>query len=261
MAISPKDIQALRQSTGAGMMDCKKALEEANGDVDAAMKILREKGLTKAKDRVIGSQGSIALAIDGNRGALVELKSETDFVAGSDHFKSFVQSLADAVLAKGEGAIAERATDLEDLKVLLKEGIDVGTVARIEAAQGNILGSYVHIQGGRGVNGVLVELSGSDEEKGRGIALHISFAKPKYLRREDVPADVIERERGEADTIARGEGKPVAALAKIVEGRVNGYFKETCLVEQGYVRDDKQTVKAYLGSGDVVRFVQAFITG
>ncbi|MGE0309381.1 MAG: translation elongation factor Ts [Acidimicrobiia bacterium] len=261
MAASPKDIKALRDATGAGMMDCKKALEESGNDIDAAMALLREKGLTKAKERVVGTQGTVALAIDGNRGALVELKSETDFVAGSDQFKAFVQELADLVLAKGEGAVAERSKELEDLKVLLKEGIDIGTVARIEAAAGNVLGTYLHIQGGRGVNGVLVELSGSTEDQAREIALHISFAKPKYVRRDEVPADVIERERTEAEAIARGEGKPEAALPKIIEGRVNGYFKDVCLTEQGYIRDDKQSVKAYLGGGDVVRFAQAFITG
>jgi elongation factor Ts len=261
MAVSTKDIQALRQSTGAGMMDCKKALEEANGDVDEAMRILREKGLTKAKERVIGSQGTVALAVDANRAALVELKSETDFVAGSDQFKAFVQELADLVLAKGVEAIADRSKELEDLKVLLKEGIDVGTVARIEAADGNSLGTYLHIQGGRGVNGVLVELSGADAEKAREIALHISFAKPRYRVRDEVPAEVVDRERSEADSIARTEGKPEAALPKIVEGRVNGFFKDVVLVEQPYVKDDKLTVKAYLAGGDVVRFAQAFITG
>jgi elongation factor Ts len=265
MAVSTKDIAALRQSTGAGMMDCKKALEEAAGDIDQAMAILREKGLTKAKERVVGSQGTVALAIDGQRGALVELKCETDFVAGSDRFRGFVDELAAVVLADGPEALSQRATQLEDLKVLLKEGIDLGTVTRIEAAPGNVLGSYLHLQGDgekrRGVNGVLVELSGATQDQAREVALHIGFAKPKYRTRDEVPADVVARERSEAETIARSEGKPEAALAKIVEGRVNGYFKDVCLLEQGYIRDDKQSIKAFLGGGDVVSFAQAFISG
>jgi elongation factor Ts len=265
MAASPKDIKALRDATGAGMMDCKKALEDSDGDIDAAMALLREKGLTKAKERVIGSQGTIGLAVDGNVGALVEVKCETDFTAASDRFKGFVDDLAALVLAKGEGAVAEKATELEDLKVLLKEGIDIGTVARIEAASGNVLGSYLHIQGEgdkrRGINGVLVELSGATEEQAREVALHVSFAKPRYLTREEVPADVVERERAEAETIARSEGKAEQALPKIVDGRVNCFFKEQVLVEQGYVRDDKLTIKAFLGSGSVVRYAQAYITG
>jgi elongation factor Ts len=149
--------------------------------------------------------------------------------------------------------------------VLLKEGIAIGTVARIEAADGNVLGSYLHVQGEgdkrRGINGVLVELSGANAEQAREVALHISFAKPRYVRRDEVPADVIERERAEAEAIARAEGKPEQALPKIVDGRVNGFLKEVVLMEQGYVRDDKQSIKAYLGDGDVVRFAQAYITG
>jgi elongation factor Ts len=265
MAVTPKEIKALRDATGAGMMDCKKALEESNGDFDDAMAWLREKGLSKAKERVIGTQGTIGLAVEGNTGALVEVKCETDFVAASDRFKTFVDDLTQLVLAKGEGAIAERETELEDLRVLLKEGIAIGTVARIEAASGNVLGSYLHIQGEgdkrRGINGVLVELSGATAEQAREVALHISFAKPRYLRRDEVPADIVERERAEAEAIARGEGKPEQALPKIVDGRLNGFFKDVVLVEQGYVRDDKQSIKAYLGDGDVVRFAQAYITG
>lgn len=265
MAFTAKDVQALRQATGAGMMDCKKALEENDGDIDKAMAWLREKGLSKAKERVIGSQGTIAVVGDGSCAALVEVKCETDFVASSERFKTFVDTLANKVLAEGEGAVAGFTTELEDLKVLLKEGIDIGTVACIKAADGAVLGTYLHMQGEgdkrRGINGVIVEIAGGTADQAREIALHISFAKPKYRVRDDVPAEVLEAEREEAAKIALAEGKPEQALPKIVEGRVNGYLKEVVLVEQGYVRDDKLSVAAYLGDASVTRFAQAFITG
>jgi elongation factor Ts len=263
--VSTKDIKALRDATGAGMMDCKKALETAGGDIDEAMKLLREKGLTKAKERVIGSQGTIALATEGNRAVLVELKSETDFVAGSPQFMAFLAELTAAVLAGGADAVEAKRTELEDLKVLLKEGIDLGTVAVFDAADGNVLGTYLHLQGEgdkrRGVNGVIVELAGATQETAQEVALHASFAKPRYLTRDEVPAEVIERERTEAEQIARNEGKPEQALPKIVEGRVTGFFKDAVLTEQSYVRDEKQTITQLVAPGTVVRFAQAFITG
>ena len=164
MAFTAQDVKALRDSSGAGMMDCKKALQENDGDMEAAKTWLREKGLAasaKREDRD-ATQGVVALHLDGNLGAIVELKSETDFVAGSDQFKAEAQALAELVAANGVEAVAERATELEELKVTLKENIGLGGVKRIEAAAGNDLGHYQHNQGGRGVNAVLVEEAGTD---------------------------------------------------------------------------------------------------
>lgn len=259
MAIDTKLIQQLRQLTGAGISDCKKALEDTNGDVDEAVQLLRKKGLAKASTRAVGSQGTVALAVEGDKAALAEVKSETDFVAASPEFKVFVEDIAQLVLHKGEGALSERDKELEDLKIKLKEGIAFGAVARIEAGAGNHLGTYLHEQGGRGVNGVIVEVSGADADKARELALHISFAKPRYIRRDEVPADVVERERALLEEQTRNEGKPEAALPKIVEGKLNGFFKEICLLEQAYVRDEKQSVKQFLAGGDVERFAQAYI--
>ena len=236
MSFTAKDVQALRQSSGAGMMDCKKALEECGGDIEAAKQWLREKGLAASakRDDRENTQGVVALLIEGNVGAIVKLKSETDFVAGSDQFKAEADALAKAVIAGGEGAVAERAGQLEDLKITLKEKIELGEVVRIEASAGNVLDSYLHVQGGRGVNAVLVELSGASAELAHDIAVHIAFARPKYLQRDEVPADVIETERATLETITRNEGKPEAAIAKIVEGRIGGFFKDVCLLEQAY---------------------------
>ena len=261
MAFTAKDVQALRQATGAGMMDAKKALEANDGDFEAAKQWLREKGLAASakRDDRENTQGVVALVIEGNVGAIVKLKCETDFVAGSDQFKAEAETLATLVAAKGEAAVAERNAELEDLKITLKEKIELGEVVRIAAADGNVLDSYVHNQGGRGVNCVLVEMSGASAELAHDVAVHIAFARPKYLRREDVPADVVEHERATLETLSRNEGKPEAALPKIVEGRLNGFFKDVALLEQPYAKDDKQSVQQIIGSASIVRYAQVEI--
>jgi elongation factor Ts len=261
MAVNAKDVQALRQATGAGMMDCKKALEESAGDYEAAKKWLREKGLAASAKRAEreSNQGVVALSIDCPQAAIVKLKCETDFVASSESFVAEAQALADLVRTKGEAAVAERSQQLEDLKILLKENIDLGEVVRFEAAAGNIMDSYVHIQGGRGVNVVVVEMKDATEELAHDVAVHVAFARPSYLTREEVPADVIAAEKATLETATRNEGKPEAAIAKIVEGRLNGFFKDIVLLEQPYAKDDKKSVKDLIGKASIVRFAQVFI--
>ena len=127
------------------------------------------------------------------------------------------------------------------------------------AAGGNVIGSYAHIQGGRGVNGVLVELAGGSAELAHDIAVHIAFARPKYLVRDEVPADVVEAERKTLETITLNEGKPEQAVPKIVEGRLNGFFKDVCLLEQPYAKDDKQSVAQVIGDASIIRFAQVEI--
>ena len=261
MAFTAQDVKALRESTGAGMMDCKKALEETGGDIEAAKQYLREKGLAASakRDDRDNNQGVVALRVDGDVGTIVQLKCETDFVAGSEQFKAEAEALLDLVSSKGTDAVSERADELEQLKILLKEKIELGEVVRFEAAAGNVLGDYEHVQGGRGVNGVLVEIAGGNAELAHDIAVHVAFARPKYLRREDVPADVVEAERTTLETITRNEGKPDAAVPKIVEGRLNGFFKDVTLLEQPYAKDDKQSITQVLGGAEVVRFAQVEI--
>jgi elongation factor Ts len=261
MPFTAKDVQALRQATGAGMMDAKRALEAADGDAAAAAQWLREKGLAaaaKRADRESG-QGAVALFVDGNVGAIVGLRSETDFVAQSEHFKHLASDLAALVAHHGEKAVEQRAKEIEDLRITLKEKIEVGEVVRIEAADGHVLDSYLHIQGGRGVNAVLVELEGGTPQLAHDIAVHIAFARPRYLSRDDVPADVVEHERETLTTISRNEGKPEQALPKIVEGRLGGFFKEVALLEQPYAKDDKQTIRQLLGGARIVRYAQVEI--
>ena len=258
MAFTAKDVQSLRQATGAGMMDAKKALEANDGDMEAAKQWLREKGLAASakRDDRENAQGVVALLVQDNVGAIVKLKSETDFVASSERFKGEAATLAALVVAKGEAAVSERQQELDDMKILLKERIELGEVVRFEAAPGNVLDSYIHVQGGRGVNAVLVELAGGTAELAHDIAVHIAFARPKYLSRNDVPADVIDHERQTLETISRNEGKPEAALPKIIEGRLNGFFKDVALLDQPYAKDDKVNIAQLLGGASIVRYVQ-----
>jgi len=261
MSFTAQDVKTLRESTGAGMMDCKKALEANNGSIEDAKQWLREKGLAASakRDDRENTQGVVALVVKGNVGAIAKLKRETDFVAGSDAFKAEAETLANLVADKGVDAVAERAAQLDDLKITLKEKIELGEVVRIEAAAGNIIDSYLHIQGGRGVNGVLVEMSGASAELAHDVAVHIGFARPRYLAREDVPADVLDKERATLEVITRNEGKPEAAIPKIVEGRIGGFYKDVCLLEQPYAKDDKQSVTQFIGSAKIVAYAQVEI--
>ncbi len=261
MSFTAQDVKSLRESTGAGMMDCKKALEDTGGDLEAAKQFLREKGLAASakRDDRENNQGVVAISVSGGTGAIVQLKSETDFVAGSDQFKAEAYALVAAVIADGPDAVASRNEQLEELKITLKEKIELGDVVRIDAADGNVLGHYEHVQGGRGVNAVLVEMSGADDAMAHDVAVHIAFARPRYLRREDVPAEVVEAERATLETITRNEGKPEQAIDKIVEGRLGGFFKDVCLLEQPYAKDDKQSVSQFIGSATIAGFAQVEI--
>jgi len=261
-----KDVQTLRQATGAGMMDSKKALEANDGDAEAAAKWLRERGLGKAAERTDrdNSEGAVAVASTPTSASIVQLKSETDFVAKSPQFVAFAQELAQLVAEKGAEAVAERKDTIDDLNVTLKEHIELGTVVRFEAAAGNTLDTYLHVQNGRGVNAVLVELSGGDAELAHDIAVHIAFGKPSVLNRADVAEADVEAERESLTNQTRNEGKPEAALPKIIEGKLNGWFKRVpggVLLEQPYAKDDKLTVQQVLGGATLVRFAQVTVGG
>jgi elongation factor Ts len=261
MSFTAQDVKALRDATGAGMMDCKRALQETDGDAEEAKQWLREKGLAASANRSDrdNAQGAVALVVDGDVAAIVELKCETDFVASSDAFKSEVRALAEAVAASGPDAVAERAAELDEMKVTLKENIAVGDVVRFEVAAGNSVGTYEHIQGGRGVNAVVVELAGGTPELAHDVAVHVAFARPRYLSRDEIPADVVEAERATLRTITLNEGKPEAAVDKIVEGRLNGFYKDVALLDQPYAKDDKQSVAQVIGGATIVRFAQVEI--
>jgi len=256
-----KDVQALRQSTGAGMLDAKKALEECDGDMEAAAQYLRVHGLAgaaKREDRQ-ATQGAVTAVRSGDAAAVVELRCETDFVAKADEFVALTDELAALVAAKGEDAAAELNDEIDRLRTTLKENISVGRVQRLVAGAGQVVDTYLHQQAGRGVNAVAVVLEGGSEELAHQIAVHIAFTKPPYLSRDDVPEADIAAERATVAEISRNEGKPEAALDKIVDGRMNGWFKDRVLLDQSYVRDEKQTITGMLGSSRIVAFAQVVI--
>lgn len=258
-----KDVKALRDATRAGMMDAKRALQENDGDMEKAAKWLREQGIVKSAGRSDreNTQGAVAVATGPNVAAIVELKCETDFVAKATGFTEIVQKLADAVVADGEGAVDKHKDEVDDLKVTLKENIDVGKVVRIEGGDGHVLDTYLHRQDGRGVNAVILELAGGSPELAHDIAVHAAFTKPSYVTRDEVPEEAIAAERETLETITRAEGKPEQALQKIVEGKLDGWFRESVLLEQKFVRDEKQTIKQILGDAKIIRFAQVIIGG
>ncbi len=257
-----KDVQKLRQLTGVGMLDAKRALDENGGDMDKSSRWLREQGLAsqaKRADRE-ASEGAVAVGHAEGVVSIVQLRSETDFVAKSDQFVALVSSLADLVAAEGEGAVDERADDIDNLKITLKENISVGQVVRLEApADGGVVDSYLHLQAGRGVNAVVVALQGGSAELAHEIAAHIAFARPTYVTRDQVPEAEVAAERETVEKIARNEGKPEAALSKIVEGRLGGWYKERVLLDQAYIKDEKQTIAQLLGPASVTRFAQVVV--
>ncbi len=258
---SAKDVQRLRQLTGVGMLDAKRALEANDGDMDRSVTWLRQQGLASSAKRAgrAASEGAVAVGTAGQAASIVQLRSETDFVAKSEEFVDLVTSLADIVAQEGVEAVEGRTSDIDNLKISLKENISVGRVVRVEAPEDGVVDSYLHVQAGRGVNAVVVALDGGSAQLAHDIAAHVAFARPEYITREEVPEAEVAAERETVEGIARNEGKPDAALGKIVDGRLNGWFKERVLLDQAYVRDEKQTIAKLLGPARVVRFEQVVV--
>ena len=250
--ITAADVKLLRERTGAGMMDCKKALTEADGDFEKAVEILRIRGGKKMAERAAEREASAGLVATSG-GALVELRCETDFVAKGDEFVATAQRIADeANAAKAVDADALKGVSLgdktvgevvEDLAVSIGEKIELGQVAYFD---GPVV-SYMHKRAADlpPAVGVLVEYDG-DETAARGAAMQIAAMRPRYLTRDEVPAEVVEKERSIAEATSREEGKPEQAIAKITEGRLNGFFKDVVLLEQPSVTESKKSVKAVL---------------
>jgi elongation factor Ts len=265
---SAADVKKLRELTGAGMMDCKKALEESDGDIDKAIELLRVKGAAKAAKRGAEREASAGLVAHAP-GVLVELNSETDFVAKGEDFIATAQKIADA-------ASEAQVDDVEALKAVALDDQTVGDVVEnlaISIGEKIELGRYVRFDGEvvaymhkRAADlppavGVLVEYTG-DADAARGAAMQIAAMRPQYLNRDDVPAEVVDKEREIAEQTSREEGKPEQAIAKITEGRLNGFFKDVVLLEQPSVTESKKTVKAVLDeAGTTVKRFARFEVG
>jgi elongation factor Ts len=258
------DVKRLREQTGAGMMDCKNALEEAGGDLEAAVELLRLKGAKDVNKRATrtAANGLVTAELDGTTaGVLVELNCETDFVAKTDVFQ---QVAADIAKTAAKAKIGDRLALLtaevrpgttvekliEETGASLKEKLELGRVARFE---GGYVDRYLHRSDAAlpPTLGVLVQIDKDNPEVAKDLAQQVAAMRPLYVRRGDVPADVVEKERRIAEQITRDEGKPEQAIAKIVEGRLNSYFKDVVLTEQAYVKDPKSTINQLLGRSGV----------
>ena len=255
-------VKALRERLGTGMVDTKNALVEADGDMDKAVEILRMKGAkgnAKRADRST-SEGLVAAKQIGNTATMIELACETDFVAKGDKFVALSEKVMDAVAAAGattvEEALAAAANGKTVGELINDEAAIIGEkfeLRRIASITGEQFAIYLH-KTSKDLPpqvGVVVGYSGDDAETARSIAQHISFANPEYLSREDVPADAVEAERRIVTEISKSEGKPEAALPKIVEGRVNAFLKQVALLEQDYAKDNKVSVSKVLADAGV----------
>ena len=264
-------VKELRERTGAGMMECKKALTESNGDIDAAAEALRKSGAAKADKKAdrVAAEGRVAVAQDGGKAILVEVNSETDFVANDANFKGFVQSVADAALAAGssdvealKGAQLASGETVEDARAAaiqkLGENIQIRRLAKVDG--GNTVGAYVHTNG---KIGVLVELSGGNAELASGLAMHIAAMNPPYNKQADVPADFVakEKEIELAKMSEKDRQKPAEILEKIIGGKLAKIVNEVSLYGQSYVLDGDKSVEAVLkaAGAEVVGFTRLVV--
>jgi elongation factor Ts len=256
-SISLADVKALRERLGTGMVDTKNALVEAEGDMDKAVEILRMKGAkgnAKRADRST-SEGLVAATETGDTATLIELACETDFVAKGDKFVALAGKVLDAVAAAGatsvEDGLAAPAGSQTVAELINDEAAIIGEkfeLRRVASVKGEKFAIYLH-KTSKDLPpqvGVIVGYSGDDAETARSVAQHISFANPEYLTKEDVPVDAVEAERRIVTEISKNEGKPEAALPKIVEGRIHAYFKQVALLEQDYAKDNKLSVNTVL---------------
>ena len=267
------DIKQLREATAAGMLDCKKALDEADGDYDKAVELIRVKGLkgvTKREGRLT-SNGLVVAKVESGVGAMLELNCETDFVAKGERFialgDELIALLITSKLPTVEAFLAATAANgktvqeiIDEANATLGEKIEIRNVSVVEGPTG----LYLHKTSPDlpPQVGVLIALATEAVEVGRDIAQHIAAFAPKFVNREDVPADLIENERRIAEETARAEGKPEASLSKFVEGRVTGFIKEVSLIEQAFAKDAKKTVKQILEeAGTTVKSFSRFRVG
>ncbi len=253
MSIDLKLITQLREATGAGLGDCKAALVEADGNLDKAIELMRKKGEIKAAkkaDREV-KNGAIAIAGDEKRCAVVALACETDFVSRGEEFQAIVKAMAEELLAKGEEAFKTYATDtINDLVIKIGENIQIAGQGIYEGA---LVGRYLHAN--KKVAGVIV-LSGGDVEAANDVAMQIAAMAPKWLKPEEVDADVQAKEKEIYTEQLKSEGKPEAMIEKILVGKLNKFYEENCLINQVFIKDDTKKIKDLLGEADVIAWAR-----
>jgi len=267
MAITAQLVKELRELTGAGMMDCKKALTETDGNIDAAIDWLREKGISKAAKKAsrIAAEGLCNVLVEGNVAVVLELNSETDFVAKNEEFLTLLANVTKAVLDGGATNLEEaleivfNGQTIADLLIAstakIGEKLSLRRVSRTELAEGQSFGAYKHM-GGRIV--ALVVVDGADSEVAKDVAMHVAAINPRYLDQSQISEDVIAHEKQVLTAEALNEGKKPEFVGKMVEGRLNKYLKEICLVNQAFVKDPDSTVEKYVASqnGKINSFIR-----
>ena len=269
MAITAQMVKELREKTGAGMMDCKKALQETDGDMEKAIDFLREKGIAKAakKGDRIAAEGLTSVKIDGNSAVILEVNSETDFVSKNEGFQTLVKELADHLLANKPASVEEAAAQTMANGATVEAHINAAiakigeklSLRRFEVKTKNdndAFGAYLHM-GGR--IGVLTVLEGTtDEDAAKDVSMHIAALNPKYVSRDEVSQEEVEREREVLTQQALNEGKPENIVAKMVEGRLSKYFEDVCVNDQAFVKNPDQKVGKFVESkgGKIREFVR-----
>lgn len=265
--ITASMVKNLRELTGAGMLDCKKALEATEGNLDKASEWLREKGISKAAKKAdrIAAEGLVNILINGNKAVVIEVNSETDFVAKNDEFKELINTISNALINSNVSSVEEAlklsTTDgtLEDTitnKIAkIGEKLSFRRFALVEKSDNETFGSYIHMNG---KIAVLVVLEGANTEVAKDVAMHAAAMRPKYLNIESVPTEDALHEREIQKQIAINEGKPADIAEKMVEGRIKKFYKEVCLTEQPFVKNDDMSVAEYVKSngGKVVSMVR-----
>ena len=264
--ISASTVKELREITGAGMMDCKKALTETNGDIEKAIEYLREKGISKAakKSSRVAAEGVVAAFVseDAKTGAVVEVNAETDFVSKNEEFVAFVNKLVEIVAVKAPKDVEELKTmEFENGKTVeevltekiatIGENMSIRRFERIETD--NLVGKYIH---GNGQIAVLVELKGGNQEVAKDVCMQVAALNAEFLDESQIPADRVEKEKEIITQQTINEGKPANIAEKIAEGRLKKYFEELCLVHQKFVKDSSKTVSEYVkeNGGEIVKF-------
>ena len=264
---SAKDVKELREKTGAGMLDCKKALEAVNGNMEEAITWLREKGISKAAKKAsrIAAEGLATTKISGNKAVIVELNSETDFVAKNEEFKELINLIADAII-NAEPTTNEEVLSLsvngQTIEELITqkiakigEKLSFRRFALLTKNDDEVFGSYAHM-GGKIVT--LVKLTGNNNELAKDIAMHIAAMRPLYLNKDEVPADVLEKERNILKEQAQNEGLKADKIDMIINGRINKYYEEVCLEDQAFIKENKVKVSTYVKNNNskIVSFVR-----